>query len=280
LSNTSDKLRARTLTRATRADLRSRRKRKMRLIGSLIPINARHPLRLALRMLLTTRVAVVCDDVFFREGLHQLLRDHPAIAIVDHDPQPPDETAPAPDVLLVDSRREDSLDLCRLCEPDGPPYVILLMVPNETVAVAALGAGARGIVRTSDAIADAIRAISVVHAGSIWAPRSVIVEAWLRQRRGDPVVAERLSAREYEIVQSVASGMSNKELAEHYGISKATVKAHLTHVFQKLGLNGRGELIATYHGTSVPRNRSSHQAMTSPSRVVRRVSSEGTRRPR
>jgi DNA-binding NarL/FixJ family response regulator len=134
------------------------------------------------------------------------------------------------------------------------------MVPNVALAIDALAAGARGILRKSDSIAMVVDAVSIVCAGSVWAPRTVIVEAWLRHRRGASDVAQRLSAREYEIVQSVASGMSNKELAAHHGISKATVKAHLTHVFQKLGLTGRGELIATYHGTSVARDRDSRRA--------------------
>jgi DNA-binding NarL/FixJ family response regulator len=208
------------------------------------------------------RVAVVCDDdVFFREGLHQLLRDHASIAIVDDQPGPHADGAPSPpDVVLVDSRRDDALERCLRVDPDSRPFVILVMVPNDTVAMDAVAAGARGIVRKSDAIADVIRAITVVHAGSIWAPRSVLVDAWLRHRRGATTVAQRLSAREFEIVQSVASGMSNKELAAHHGISKATVKAHLTHVFQKLGLTGRGELIATYHGTAVARERESRRA--------------------
>jgi len=140
------------------------------------------------------------------------------------------------------------------------------MVPSDAVGIDGLAAGARGIVRKSDAIHDVVRAVAIVHSGSIWAPRKVVVDAWLRHRRGASAVAQRLSAREYEIVQSVASGMSNKELAAHHGISKATVKAHLTHVFQKLGLTGRGELIATYHGTSVARNDSRRAATRLPHR--------------
>jgi DNA-binding NarL/FixJ family response regulator len=210
--------------------------------------------------MLPIRVAVVCDDEFFLEGLHRLLRAQPSIVTLDHDLQWRVESPDAPDVLLVDARRDDALEQCRRAGPDGPPYVILLMVPNDAVAIDALAAGARGILRKSDSIAMVVRAISIVSEGSVWAPRNVIIDAWLRHRRGASHVAQRLSAREYEIVQSVASGMSNKELAAHHGISKATVKAHLTHVFQKLGLTGRGELIATYHGKSVARNREARRA--------------------
>jgi DNA-binding NarL/FixJ family response regulator len=206
-----------------------------------------------------TRVALVCDDVFFREGLQQLLRDDPSITIVDEASSASGGAVPS-DVVLVDSRRDDALDQCLRIDPDVRPFVILVMVPNDSVAIDAIAAGARGIVRKIDPIQDLVRAVAVVADGSIWAPRDVLVDAWLRHRRGAPTVAQRLSAREYEIVQSVASGMSNKELAAHHGISKATVKAHLTHVFQKLGLTGRGELIATYHGTSVAREREARRS--------------------
>ena len=217
--------------------------------------------------MLPIRVALVCDDLFFREGLQQLLRDDQSITIVEDGPEARTGAPPSPaDVVLVDSRRDDAIDQCIRIDPDLRPYVILVMVPNETVALDAIAAGARGIARKTDPIVDLARAIAVVHGGSIWAPREVLVDAWLRHRRGAPTVAERLSAREYEIVQSVASGMSNKELAAHHGISKATVKAHLTHVFQKLGLTGRGELIATYHGTSVAREREARSRTSLPSR--------------
>jgi DNA-binding NarL/FixJ family response regulator len=48
-----------------------------------------------------------------------------------------------------------------------------------------------------------------------------------------------LSARERQIASAVANGMSNKQIANHYGISERTVKTHLTHIFEKLGINNR-----------------------------------------
>jgi len=57
-----------------------------------------------------------------------------------------------------------------------------------------------------------------------------------------------LSSREKEVLRHAATGLSNKELAERLAISEATVKVHLTHIFQKLGVRGRAELAAVYHG--------------------------------
>jgi DNA-binding NarL/FixJ family response regulator len=114
-------------------------------------------------------------------------------------------------------------------------------------------------------MSDVVRAIAAVNEGRVWAPRHVVVDAWLRQRRGSvpdlraALVEKRLSARECEVVRYVAAGLSNKELADRLAISTATVKAHLTHIFQKLGVQGRGELTAVYHGavTAGGRKRSS-----------------------
>ena len=62
----------------------------------------------------------------------------------------------------------------------------------------------------------------------------------------------RLSKRESEIFRHAAAGLSNKELADRLAISQATVKAHLTRIFQKLGLRRRTGLAAAYHGLIPP----------------------------
>jgi len=60
---------------------------------------------------------------------------------------------------------------------------------------------------------------------------------------------ERLSGREQEIVHLIVGGLSNLEAANRLGITEATVKAHLTRIFQKLALRGRAQLTARYHGS-------------------------------
>jgi DNA-binding NarL/FixJ family response regulator len=198
------------------------------------------------------RVSILGDDPFFRDGVRQLLSSDPSFVVVNHELHTP--TAPAvntADVLLVDSRTDAALQRSAQFEPEQRPFLIFLMVSDDASAIDALAAGARGVVRKSEPLANVAGAIRVVHDGSVWAPRAVLVQAWLRHREGAASVEERLSVRELEVVRSLALGLSNKELAEQLGISMATVKAHLTHVFQKLGLSGRGELIAAYHGTRV-----------------------------
>ena len=75
-------------------------------------------------------------------------------------------------------------------------------------------------------------------------------------RNADAVSLDRtLSRREREIFHHAATGLGNRELAARLAIGEATVKAHLTKIFQKLGVRGRAELAAVYHGVAPMRQR-------------------------
>jgi DNA-binding NarL/FixJ family response regulator len=200
------------------------------------------------------RVSIFSDDPFVREGLRQLIAAAPACSVVSGDHALRDGTVPGAEVLLIDSRSEGVFEFCSKLDAERP-RLIFLSVPNDAFAIEALAAGARGIVRRDGRITDVIRAILAVNDGEIWAPRHVIVDAWLRHRRAAAPeshgagVERQLSGREFQVVKYVASGMGNIEIADRLAIRPATVKAHLTNVYQKLGVQGRGELSATYHGS-------------------------------
>jgi len=210
------------------------------------------------------RVAVLTDDRLFCAGLLRILETEAAFTVVGHasgDALRPAPGASGPDVLLLDSRMEGALGVGAALKRDGGPMVIFVAAPEEdSWAPEALGAGARGILPKSAGAEDLVKAIHVVHQGLIWARRRVIV-AWLdrltgapasRRGGGGPVLEERLSSREREVFRHAAAGLGNRELAHRLAISQATVKVHLTRIFQKLGLRGRGELAAAYHGVIAP----------------------------
>ena len=99
----------------------------------------------------------------------------------------------------------------------------------------------------------------MVQAGGVWAPRPghgrMHREAHAHAGRRAPQ-RPRLRppaelAREREVFRHAATGLSNKEMADRLDISRATVKAHLTQIFQKLGVSGRAQLAAVYHGLAV-----------------------------
>jgi DNA-binding NarL/FixJ family response regulator len=208
------------------------------------------------------RVAVLSDARLLREGLLRIVGGEPAYTVVG------EESCAAlgralravrPDILLVDSRMEGALELCASLKRGGRPAVIFIAAGgNGDFALSALEAGARGILAKDARAEDLVKAIRVVHEGQIWASRHLIatrmenlVAACAARPPGEALL-ERLSSREGEVFRHAANGLSNKELADRLDISQATVKAHLTRIFQKLGLRGRAELAATYYGVVPP----------------------------
>ncbi len=208
------------------------------------------------------RVAILSDDRLFREGLLRIVGAESSLVVVGWDGGAPLASAPraaGPDILIVDSRMKGALALCAEIKRMGVPAVVFVAAPDDdTWASEALGAGACGILAKTAGPEDLVKAVRAVHEGQIWARRHVMA-AWMKHLAGargprfDETLLERgLSEREREVFRHAAAGLSNKELAHRLAISQATVKAHLTHIFQKLGLRGRVELAAAYHGILPP----------------------------
>ena len=211
--------------------------------------------------MLRVHVAVLSDDQLFREGLVRILASEPTIVVVDGIDRPGDKLPLLPrmagaHVIVVDSRTEGALGLCAALRRSGGAAVILVAAPDEGGwPQMALAAGARGLLGKSARPEQLLQALRVVHGGGVWAPRRVMAECIERltrtsaaDRSADPGLARPLSFREREVFRLAATGLSNKEVADRLDISRATVKAHLTQIFQKLGVSGRAHLAAVYHG--------------------------------
>jgi two-component system nitrate/nitrite response regulator NarL len=201
------------------------------------------------------RIGVVSDDRFFLEGVLRIIATEPSFLVVCHDSSaalgPPLRTA-LPHVVLVDSRLENSISLCAAVKSNVGPIVVMLAAPeDENWARDALRAGARGILAKSASVEDLLKAVRVVHEGQIWIRRQLITD-WLEDLLSaastTAAIERRLSCREQEVLHYAVAGFGNKEVANRLIISEATVKVHLTHIFRKLGLHGRGQLAAAYHG--------------------------------
>jgi len=167
------------------------------------------------------------------------------------------------DVLVVDSRLSGALPICSDLSRIANLSVIFVDVPREgSFASDALKAGARGLVFEDEPDVNVLRAIHMVHLGGVWAPRNAVLAALRtserdRRQAAAQSILDRLSPREVEVMRHAAAGLGNREVAERLSISRSTVKAHLTHIFQKLGIQGRVELAATYHSL-VPTNDYEH----------------------
>jgi len=211
---------------------------------------------------MNTRVAVIADDRNFRACVEAAVQsDHTCVGLgfSSHPSARMAVRAAEPDVILVDYEIVDALGVCTELSTVAGSGVIVIAVPDETgAAVDALSAGARGVIFKTQAIGDVPKAVDIVRIGKVWAPRDVVVATWMRLKSAvertraaddvEPEIVARLSHREREVLRHTAVGLGNKEVAALLAISEATVKVHLTHIFQKLGLRSRGELAAAYFG--------------------------------
>ena len=202
-------------------------------------------------------VAVVSDDHRFSEKVVRLFNNDPAFNVfwLGGSQVRLALRSSAPQLAVIDARLSSAIDLCEEISTAGGPGIVLVRVPaSGNAAVDALAAGARGIVYESSPLKHVLKALRVVERGQLWAPRHVVAQTWMRfktemtaRRARDAAFAQTLSIREREVLRFAAAGLGNKEVADRLAISQATVKVHLSHIFQKLGVRGRGKLAAAYY---------------------------------
>lgn len=202
------------------------------------------------------RVAILEDHSLLSEGFRCILASDPSIVVVgEGDGATVGKLMEGahPDIILVDGRMPGAL--YRIVPGGARPWAIVLAAEaDEDWAVRVLMAGARGILAKKITVDNLFKAIRVVHEGQIWAGKQVVARVLEElvhlsgtAHAARAVLAERLSAREHEVVRHATIGLSNKEIADRMAISQATIKAHLTSVFQKLGVKSRSHLVALYH---------------------------------
>jgi len=155
-----------------------------------------------------------------------------------------------PDVLLLDIQLPDrsGFDVLNEMRPmaSAPLVVVLTWHTEPSYAARAIQAGAHGYVNKSVAPEELLSAIRAVSRGEQVIPPGV--EKLLAAGDGNPVSA--LTGREQQVMEMLARGMTNREIAEHLEISIKTVDTHRGHVLKKLGLRNNSELtrFAVKHG--------------------------------
>jgi DNA-binding NarL/FixJ family response regulator len=215
---------------------------------------------------MAVRIAILSDDRLFADGLVRIVKADDGLAVagaVESRDGWQAALAQRPHILIIDSTLANATALCArasggLRRTAGAPSVVFVAAPeDDDWAIEALTAGARGILSKRAAPGDLHKALRAVAEGQIWSSRRVLT-TWLARLTSPanpaPVNAVRyeldalLSDREQEVFRHAATGLGNKELAAALSISEATIKVHMTRIFQKLGLRGRGELAAAYYG--------------------------------
>ena len=215
------------------------------------------------------RVVIADDHPILREGLRRLLEDDGGFEVVGQAADGAEAVRLArelqPDVLLLDLAMPRVSGLEALKElstsPSGPKVLMLTVAIEDAQIVAALELGARGVVMKEAATELLFKAIRSVMAGQYWVGRDIVsdIVRHLRERaasagRKKLSPADRLTPREREIVAGVAAGESNREIAQRLTLAEATVKHHISNIFDKLGVSNRAELAAyaTSHGLVQP----------------------------
>jgi DNA-binding NarL/FixJ family response regulator len=207
------------------------------------------------------RVLIVDDDALVRAGLSMMLDGVHGIEVVgeaaDGAEVPAAVARHGPDVVLMDLRmpRVDGITATRkLRERPGSAEVIALTTfDTDENVLGALRAGASGFLLKDTPPAQIVEAVRKVAAGDpILSPaitrrlmQRVANGAGTHERANAMLAA--LSPRESEVVQLIAHGRSNAEIARQLFLSVATVKAHITHILTKLELTNRTQIALLAH---------------------------------
>lgn len=197
---------------------------------------------------------VLADDhPIVLEGLRQLLTLEPDFEIIacakSGDEALEIVRRSRADILILDIRMpgKDGLALLReLASEKLPTRVVVLTAVGQEEVFEAIRLGARGVVLKDMAPELLVRCIREVHAGRRWLEKTYAtdaVETFILREASTQEISQALTPRELEVGQMTARGMHSKEIAEKLAIAEGTAKLHLHHVYRKLNLAGRVELM-------------------------------------
>ena len=189
-------------------------------------------------------ILIVDDHPVVREGLAGMLAGQPDFEVVALAANGAEGVAMygqhTPDVVLMDLRMPvlDGVGAIEQIREKRPSAHILVLTTYDSDAdiVRAIEAGATGYLLKDAPRDELFRSIRAAARGE--SALSPAVASRLMSRMRAPA-EENLSAREIEVLQLVARGTSNKEIGKQLHISTATVKTHLIHIYDKLGVNDR-----------------------------------------
>ena len=191
------------------------------------------------------RVFCVDDHPLLREGIAVLIGTEPDMVLVAEASDGREAIQKfrehRPDVTLMDLRLPDmsGIDAMIAIRTEFPEARIVMLTTFEgDVGIQrALEAGARGYMLKSMPPQDLLDVIRQVHAGKKRIPPEIASQ--LAEHFSD----EALTSREVEVLQQVAEGNRNRDIAEHLFITEETVKVHVRHIMEKLGASDRTEAV-------------------------------------
>jgi len=202
------------------------------------------------------RILLADDHTVVRKGLRLLLESQPEFTVVADAADGREAVALAeqhrPDVAVMDIAMPvlNGIEAARQISTKAPQtaVVFLSMHADEGYVLRALKAGARAYLLKDSAEHDLINAVKAVSDGKAFfspAISKMLVEDYMRQMQDRHVEDsfDLLTTRERELLQLLAEGKNNKEVAASLNLSPHTVETHRSNIFQKLNLHSSAELI-------------------------------------
>ena len=207
---------------------------------------------------MAVRIVIAAENQIFRDGLRRLLE---AAGFLVPGETSLGATAAAlvhdlkPEILLLGDASARALELLQHLSNAGDAIraVILTDTVDTPGVMTSLQFGVRGVVLTDSPPDVLIDCINTVVTDRAWIGREAVSGILPGLRKLDTVRRQTkafgLTRRELQVLREVVAGYTNKEIAERIHISENTVKAHMTHIFNKLGASNRVELalFATHH---------------------------------
>jgi two-component system, NarL family, nitrate/nitrite response regulator NarL len=204
-------------------------------------------------------IALIKDNRLIREGLVSLLTQYPDLKVTSNGSNGGTLLIKEdPHVVLLDFglRRGDSLRVVEKVRKERPEAKVIVMdlLPVQEDLVGFVHAGVSGFIMKDATLDDLVNAIRAVAEGAHILPPEVTGSLFSQIARdpvskGRPRVVEsvRMTPREREVINCIAEGMSNKEIARTLHIAAHTVKSHVRNIMEKLTLNTRLQIAAYAH---------------------------------
>lgn len=199
------------------------------------------------------RIVIIAPGMAVRAGLRTLLGDDPRLQVIAEAASPAelDTGQAAPDVVIWSpahniNREDELLEIGQILHWEGSAVLVIHNDPKAIRKLAQLPVRVWGVLNAEATQAELLAAILALHEGL-----AIADPVWLKQAfasrepgaGGYPELAEPLTERETEILQLLAYGLTNKQIALRLNISAHTVKFHVSSIFTKLGTTNRVEAV-------------------------------------
>jgi DNA-binding NarL/FixJ family response regulator len=202
------------------------------------------------------RLLVADDHKIFRQGIKKLLEDESDLQVVGEASDGRDAVKKAtelkPDVILMDIAMANlnGLEATRQIKKQLPSAKVIMvtMHKNEEYVLQSFQAGASGFILKEGAVEELVSAIRSIHSDKSFLSPSIsktLIDAYMRKMETGKTETpfDLLTDREREVLQLIAEGYTNREVAKSLFISVKTVEAHRAHIMQKLNIHDIAKLV-------------------------------------